>query len=782
MSYDIERVKVGREPVVVGELGIDTCLKIYGTTSTNLLTYSEQFSHANWAGSNPATVTDNTHYGPTGEKTADTIADVSATLYETCYQNLTSVSTTNPYALSIFIRKDNDETRFPLIQGFFKGSTYERNEVMFNTKTGDFKIMFGSPVVSIDELYDYWRIKFVIQSGDTLNNEVGMVIYPAMGTVWGSISIAAQGSIVAWGAQIEYAGTVGHYTPTTTVSASSSCAAAGASGSECYNTRKTCQDVANYLKAHGLYRIAQPIEGLPVTVKMLPIIEGKPRFAPVKITPGKGLGYRAVVNIRLKDFPYHDRGIDPYVATRSYAPEEQGTYWGKFLARNPYYKGRVMRIRAGYITDPWDWANFQDAVFIIDEISGPDKNGYVTITGKDPLTVADDDRAQCPAPSTGVLAAGISDVAGSLTLSPTGIGNSEYPASGTGRIGSEEVTFTRAGDVVTLTARHVNGTAADTHDAGDVFQLAKVWSAVNVIDVIDDLLNNYVDGFDTSWIPYDQGISGPATGTNDEWDDEKGFYLSSADVTRTLSKPTGVNKLISELTEQFLFNIYWHETDQEVKIKAIAPPKANAAVLQFNDDSNVIADSLKLTTDEKQRVSRVWVYYNKIDNSEDGKPENYHNLYGGLDLPQESGDLFGNKQVQEIMADWIPSQALAAQLAGRILARFFEPPKFVRFFIDAKDATIKPGDLFDLTTRFIQDETGAKERTRFEVLQIDEKEQGHRFEVEGMISNFNGLYGFIGPDTLGDYSSETDANRQAYAFICPDSGVFADGTNGYKII
>lgn len=562
------------------------------------------------------------------------------------------------------------------------------------------------------------------------------------------------------------------------------CTASGSAGSECYNTRKTCQDVANYSKTTKTYRFCQPMEGLPVTVDMYPALEPNIDLAPMLLTPGKGLGYRAVITLKVRDFPHHDRGVDPYVGTRGYTPESQGTFWGKLLARNPYYRGRPARIRAGYLTDPWDWANFETRAYIIDEMKGPDKTGMVIITLKDPLVLADDDKAKCPAASNGVLAADITSGATSLTLSPSGVGNSEYPTSGTLRIGSEEMTFSsRSGDTISGLTRGVNGSTADSHTTGDTVQLCKVYTAANIIDVIDDLLNNYVDNFDAAnWIPYDQGISGPATGTNDEWDDEKALYLSSANVTRTISKPTGVNQLISELTEEFAVNIFWHETDQEVKVRAIAPPKANAAVTAYDDDSSILRDTMQVVVDEKQRVSQVWIYYGIIDNTGDAKPENYRFLYIATDLNQEDANLYGAKQVKVIYAKWIYAEGQAAQLGGRILARFYEGPRIVTFQVDAKDGDKVPGDLFDLTTRFIQDSTGAKKTSRFEVMRVAEKKQGHAFEYMALVSSFNGLYGFIGPNTLGDYSAESDINKRQYGFICPDTGLFADGSAGYKII
>lgn len=785
MSFNTERVKIGRQPVVVCELDLDFCQWVFGELHENYLLHSEDFSDAYWVGF--ATVTTNTDTAPDSTTTADTVSDVSAVGETGVAGAVQSFDATAEYTLSVYVKKDSATTHYPLVRLEYSGSTTEQYDCELNRDTGAYNALNDAVAsdIAVEDAGDYWRVSITKQSADSANTVGSLYVAPAYSSTFGGgADGAATGGIVLWGAQAVIGGIPGEYTTTTSAAVTNGgCSASAASGSECYNTRKTCQDTARYSKTAKTYRFVQPVEGLPITVDMIPCISGKPSYAPMKITPGKGLGHRGQVQVKLRDFTYHDRGIDPYVATRSYTPEAQGTYWGKLLARNPYYRGRPMRIRTGYLGDSWDWGNFQTRLYIIDNISGPDKSGMVTITGKDPMTLLDDDRAQCPAPSTGVLAAGINSTATSFNLSPSGIGNSEYPTSGTLRIGSEEMTFSsRTADAVSGVTRAVNGTEADDHDADDVVQLAKVWSGVNVVDVIDDLLNNFVDGFDTSWIPYDQGISGPATGTDDEWDEEKGFYLSSNDITRTLSKPTGINKIISELTEQHLFNMFWHDTDQELKIHAIAPPKANAPVGAFDDDSNILADSVRLTLDEKARVSQVWVYYNRIDNTEGGKPEAYHNLYIAADLNQEDADLYGTKAVKIIYADWVPSQALAAQLAGRVLSRFYQVPKIIRFAVDAKDSDKSPSDLVSITTRFIQNEAGAREATRFEILQVDEKEAGHRAEIEALVSSFNGLYGFIGPDTLGDYSAESDANKQAYAFICPDSGVFADGSNGYKII
>src|SRR5690606_18894369 len=106
--------------------------------------------------------------------------------------------------------------------------------------------------------------------------------------------------------------------------------------------------------------------------------------------------------------------------------------------------------------------------FIITDMAMED--GTVTIEGKDVLDLADDKRVQAPKAVNGSLAADIDTVAMAFTLSPAGIGDLEYPASGFACIGSELVQFTRSGDAVTIVQRGVSGTTIASHSAGDSVQ------------------------------------------------------------------------------------------------------------------------------------------------------------------------------------------------------------------------------------------------------------------------------------------------------------------------
>lgn len=546
------------------------------------------------------------------------------------------------------------------------------------------------------------------------------------------------------------------------------CAAILGVNGRCYNTRASCQDTANYTRTTKTYRFCEPQEGVPASIQAIPSVKSV-RMAPTKLTPGKGLGYRASVSITLRDHPHHDRGIDPYAGTRSIDPYASGTFWTKFLARNRHYNGRILRIRTGYITDPFDFAHFEDREYVVEKIDGPTATGLVTITAKDVLKLADDSRAQCPVASRGALDADITAAATSLTLT-AGTG-AEYGASGYVRVGDEIIQFGgRSTDTLTSLTRGSWGTTAATHSTGDAVQLCKAWSATNVRDIIDELLTTY------------SGISSSYINATD-WNAEETDWLSAYSLTTIISDPTGVNTLLGELMEQCQLMLWWDDRAQQIRLRAIVPPKANTPTT-IDDDQHVIAESMTIKDDSDLRITQLWVYYDKADYTEDGT-KNYKRLYIAADLDAESADQYGDQRIEVIRSRWFDENNSAAvlQTATRAFNARVNSPKRLRFALDAKDlAVYDVGDVVDIVTSRIVDFDGLPKTVRGALIEENERVGGTRIEYEFLSGIGLGRFGFIGPNTLLDYSSESDANRSIYAFIGPNTGLMPDGGEPYKII
>lgn len=130
-------------------------------------------------------------------------------------------------------------------------------------------------------------------------------------------------------------------------------AAIGVSGlKKCFNTHWTCQDRNNYDGSVDVtYRFAtERIDGLQAAgdLPTVPCLESVD-FTPTRLDPGRGLGIRSSVAIKLRDFIWNDVGTDPYLADRTYDPEIQGSFFGRLYARLQYLENLPVVIYSGFL-------------------------------------------------------------------------------------------------------------------------------------------------------------------------------------------------------------------------------------------------------------------------------------------------------------------------------------------------------------------------------------------------------------------------------------------------
>lgn len=531
----------------------------------------------------------------------------------------------------------------------------------------------------------------------------------------------------------------------------SPCAAAlGVTGSaHCYNTRATCQDSANYAKTTKTYRFCSNVADVPRELDALPFLESV-SINPTKLQIGAGLGERGSVTVQLRDGKHNDVGIDAYVnerrgrsglgrllqengflllqengsalllegdsvevaATPGPDPLTRGTMFGRLLARNPYYLGRVMRVKTGYLAQgasgAWEYGadNFQTRTYFLEKMAGPDPSGRVTIVAKDLLKLADDERAQAPRPAMGRLATLITAgeaVPFSRDLLPAGIGNAWYGASGKVRINGEVFTFTRAGDTVTFTARAQNFTTAAEHAADDAVQECLVFSSQRAHQIIYTLLTDYAD-IDANYIPLT------------DWAAEDATY-NVRQYNAVIAEPTGVNQLIGEICEQGPSYVWWDDVAAEIIYRTLRP--ASSASTELTDDDSFIAGSAQVQDRLDQRISECWVYFGQRNPTESvDKRSNYaatHVLVGD----GETVNKYNQPRVKEIFARFLTSSArtFASEIAESVIQRYDEVPKQIDFSILPKD-DVETGDLFNVTTRLIQGADGGEQSAVFQVLSV----------------------------------------------------------------
>lgn len=566
----------------------------------------------------------------------------------------------------------------------------------------------------------------------------------------------------------------------------SPCMASGAD--KCFNTFKTCQDILHFNKGVKTYRFSSlRVDGLqqagdgPTFPTLIDI-----SMSPTKLEPSKGLGVRSSVKIKLQDHPWTDQGIDPYVSERSYNPDDKGSFWARFLARNPYWQNRPIRIKQGYLDSNgnYDENNMKTRLYIISQISGPDSKGTIQITGKDILKFADSERAKIPLASEAVLFNDIDETATTFNISdPTGQIKASYDSgqvyaiideeviemtSVTGANGLYSVTCNRA----TLPSYYSRQPEAAEHDEGDTIQHCYHYFNTRADDIIYDLLNR-VAGIPSQYLD------------DTQWDTKMAEGLNGYLFSRLIVEPTGVKDLLTEITEHTI-TIWWDEREQKVLMDTLYDHTPNGS--HYSDSDNLIDGSVSSTTDVGGRVSQVWVYLGiRSPLLTDGDAKDYGQVVIRADLDFESDLAYDSASIMEIKSNWMPAGlgSVASEIASRLVRNYREAKTVITMSLDAKDDENWTGDKVEVSTRYVKDELGDDKRIPYKITQVNEalKLGGVKYSyvLESEITVNQEAIGVITP-TLVDgnpFPNYRDANgdqRIHYAFIAPNGAyTFYDG-------
>ena len=553
------------------------------------------------------------------------------------------------------------------------------------------------------------------------------------------------------------------------------CTAAPTAGQECYNTPYTCQDPENLANTPKTYTFvsekARP-ESVSGSIRY-PVIKSI-NTAPSKITPGKGLGQVASVTISLEDFTDGDIDTDPYLSGRNYIAKDTGSFFGKLLARNPYWEGRPITTYFRYGTES------ASQKFIVDRFERSAKGGDVSLIGKDPLKLVDGIKAQCPAANDGVTTSAITGTPATWTMDADSA--DQYPtAASYYRLDDEIIKATRAAGVFTIVTRGTWSTIAADHGSGTKVQLCAAWESVDMDDILADLLENYA-GIDPAYIP------------TADWQDEFTQWLSDFTLTNIVVDPTPVGDLLDQLLVESGCNLWWDAYDEEIKFKAdvpVLPTSPDYPPIELNDRQNIIKNSLTYKVDTKQRVSQFWLYTTRrgyLEGEED--PVNYEIFTIRADLTGEGALAYGTKSISRIFCRWI-TDSQAGQTASRYLARFRHPPAVVRFELDPQDASLKTGQHFILESAAMQGVTGAPAVVEFECTSVDFDPNTQKITIEGLQFRFQqgddgtgeaSRAALVAATGANDYTSATTLELTR-AYICDTATLkMSNGENPYTVI
>ena len=531
-----------------------------------------------------------------------------------------------------------------------------------------------------------------------------------------------------------------------------------ATGDACWNTDVTCkfrsaldltQTLALRFVADDVYEWQAPAGAFQPALA-IPALQSY-STAPTVLNVASGsrdkspLGYRAVSQVRIKDFPWNDIETDPYVATRDYVPDQQGSFWTKWLARNPFHVGYTLNIYEGLLGQTL--GQMVKREYVIEKIDHG-KDG-VAITAKDILRKVTDTAITAPYVSRGELASAITNSQTSLTVAGALI--ADYEAAGYLRINSEIMSYasvaTSGSDLVfsTLT-RGIAGTTAAAHNQNDRVQRVIYYNAEPFHEIIYDLL--------VTWggIPA-QYIDLPA------WAAEKTTFRPDFDFTAYIADPVKIDDLVGEVCLQALANVWWDERVQQIVLKAIKP---EPSPYLLTDDDAIVAGSLSFREKPEERASQAHVYYlQRTPIANVTERTNYARVSAFIDVNRQI-QYGGEPQVRELFCRFIISQPIANALAQSYLARFSDVRREVTFDLSAKDAAdIWTGSVVTIRHFLDVDFTGSPRDGEWFITSAEVARNGltYRFTAE---DNEKGGVLWTWLDDSGD---DANGNPQPYVWL-----------------
>lgn len=481
------------------------------------------------------------------------------------------------------------------------------------------------------------------------------------------------------------------------------------------------------------------------------------------------LGRRSTLDFTCSDFVHSDITQDPYLSDRESDPRTKGTFWRKWLARQKF--GRVsalVRVLDGYSDQPL--SEYKRRAYFMDKAQYTEDG--IAFHARDVLSKTEFNKAQIPAASSGVLAADITDIA-ATSFTVTGDVTADYPASGTVRINDEIITYTTiayAAPVTTFSGavRGSDGSVADTHNANDLVQLCRRYTAASISDVF------------TEWLIDDAGIAAQFVNIAGI-ETEDAAYLSAYTITTLLTEPRGVSSLIGQLSAECSFYTWWDERAQFVDLKAIRAIAFSDVVETLTHEGNIIGGTFKIDEKPKQRLNIITVYFNPIDFGGDlDKPNNFSNavqvVNGTTSLPEQYGNTI---QTRTLFSRFLTTDAQVNQTAGRLALRYADVPMFAEFYVDGKDRDIWIGDVVRISHPLAVTARGDRLVKNWLVVEAEEVDPGHVLRYVCADISLDGFIYFITENSITEYDAALF--ELGNAFITDNAGLNPDGTTGATI-
>lgn len=533
-----------------------------------------------------------------------------------------------------------------------------------------------------------------------------------------------------------------------------------ATGEPCYNTYPTCRYKSAFLKQSKDYEFTSADAPLPFRANERPYIKNI-KYLPCEIKDN--LTVNARVTVEFYDEPDTDVGIDPYVSQRSLV---QGTFWKKLIARNHNYKDRQVRIYEGFSgLAKEDFC--QTWVGTIDNITLG--KGVVKIEVVDLLKSISN--IEIPPKLEIKLVTDITSSDTSITLTTV----DGLDAPGYLRIGDEIIKYTALDALtnqVTGCTRGYFSTTADEASADAKVQKVRYYAPANPFDILKEMLLT------------DAGISSNYVDSDafDYWRDWPAWEVNFSAV---VSEPTKLDKLYFEILD-IIDCKSWIAEDLKITIRRNLPNVPGREYHYLSDEANIIHDSASVDLNNKSRITRILMYWNKDVLGKLDEVKSYDRLDIVVDADAESANEYNDVIEKKFFCRWIQSGYIQEELLNEYIKnnlmrqtiRQRAACPVITLDVEMKDSNLKTGDYVKLSTDEILLEDGSPiVRASYQVVKRDLKAEKINLKLLRAAPR---KIAVIGPADLPDYINASDADKE-YCYIGDASGRMPDGEEAYYI-
>ena len=536
-----------------------------------------------------------------------------------------------------------------------------------------------------------------------------------------------------------------------------------ATGNQCFNTYFTCKDRANYSQTTKDYRFSSADAGVQrqLAGQVRPYLQNY-KLLPTDISGDITVTQRAV--IVMSDEPDSDIGIDPYAATRSPAPP-YSSFWRKWIARNPNYKFRYVKIYDGFSGDA-ESEYKQRFVGRIDSIQI--QGSQITIQATDVLLTLDNftvpPNAQVALVSA--ITSGTTDIV--LSALDDGNGNNLFPTStGYVRIGDEIVYYSGINvpqNKLTGCTRGSYGTTAAAASANAKVQPCKFYKG-NPFDLLVSMLE------DDAGIPAGYVDSTAFT----YWKD---FPATDIDFDALISEPTKLKDLFWEIVNLLDLKV-WVGEDLKVTCTRGLQNLPGRTYAYLTDAANIVAESVSVDVNDSSAITRATIFYHQAPIAKADQSATYGRELTAINGDAESANGYGTIIEQKFMTRWVSTRyqveetvaAWVASAAAHMIFKYQYAQPVLTFDMELKDQDVKTGDDVKIQTDELLDRFGNPKNDYFLITSRDPSALNRiTYKAIWCISI---RWAFQGGAMASSYTGASDADKQ-YLYQCDDNGNIND--------